>query len=42
MYQASAPRFANTLGNLSTILDKAQAHCEARKIDPLILTGFRL
>ena len=42
MYQASAPRFANMLGNLSAILDKAQAHCEARKIDPLALTGFRL
>ena len=42
MYQASAPRFANTLGNLSAILDKAQAHCDARKIDPLVLTGFRL
>jgi hypothetical protein len=42
MYQASAPRFANTLASLSTILDKAHAHCEARKIDPLVLTGFRL
>jgi hypothetical protein len=42
MYQASAPRFANMLANLSTILDKAQAHCEARKIDPLVLTGLRL
>jgi hypothetical protein len=42
MYQASAPRFANTLGNLAAILDKAQAHCDARKIDPLTLTGFRL
>ena len=42
MYQASAPRFANTLKNLSTILDKAQAHCEARKIDPLVLTSSRL
>jgi hypothetical protein len=42
MYQASAPRFANTLGNLAAILDKAQAHCDARKIDPLVLTGFRL
>jgi hypothetical protein len=42
MYQASAPRFVNTLGNLSGILDKAQAHCEARKIDPLVLTGYRL
>jgi uncharacterized protein len=42
MYQASAPRFANTLGNLGGILDKAQAHCEARKIDPLVLTDLRL
>lgn len=42
MYQASAPRLANTLGNLAAILDKAQAHCDARKLDPLVLTGFRL
>lgn len=42
MYQASAPRFAHTLNTLSAILDKAQAHCDARKIDPLALTGFRL
>ena len=42
MYQASAPRFANTLRNLSAILDKAQAHAEARKIDPLVLAGSRL
>ena len=42
MYQASAPRFANTLKNLSTLLDKAQAHCEAKKIDPLVLTACRL
>jgi hypothetical protein len=42
MYQASAPRFANILKNLSAILEKAQAHCEAKKIDPLALTSFRL
>jgi hypothetical protein len=42
LYQASAPRFANTLKNLAAILDKAQAHCEAKKIDPLALTSFRL
>ena len=42
MYQASAPRFANTLKNLSAILDKAQAHCEAKKIDPLVLSAARL
>jgi hypothetical protein len=42
MYQASAPRFANILNNLAAILDKAQAHCEAKKIDPLALTACRL
>jgi hypothetical protein len=42
MYQASAPRFINILNNLSTILDKAQAHADAKKIDPAVLTGFRL
>jgi len=42
MYQASAPRFANTLKNLSAILDKAQAHASAKKIDPAVLLGSRL
>lgn len=42
MYQASAPRFVNILGNLSTILDKAQAHCDAKKIDVTILTSYRV
>ena len=42
MSQASAPRFARMLKNLSAILAKAQAHCEARKIDPLVLTSSRL
>jgi uncharacterized protein len=42
MYQASAPRFANMLKNLGAILDKAQAHAEAKKIDPLALTSARL
>src|ERR1041384_5879984 len=42
MHQASAPRFANTLRNLSAILDKAQAHCEAKKIEAAALTSFRL
>ena len=42
MYQASAPRFANTLTNLSAILDKAKAHAEARKIDEQVLTSSRL
>jgi len=42
MSQASAPRFAHMLKNLQAILAKAQAHCEARKIDPLVLTASRL
>mgnify|MGYP003386725922 FL=1 len=42
MYQASVPRFINILGNLSAILDKTQAHAEAKKLDELVLTGFRL
>ena len=42
MYQASAPRFAAMLRNLSSLLDKAEAHCAAKKIDPSALTTFRL
>src|SRR5436853_7264783 len=42
MYQASAPRFAHLLNNLSAMLDKAAAHCEAKKIQPSALTAFRL
>jgi len=42
MYQASAPRFVNILKNLSAILDKAQAHAEAKKIDPTVFTNARL
>jgi len=42
MYQASVPRFVNILGNLSNILDKAQAHVDAKKLDAATLTGYRL
>ncbi len=42
MHQASAPRFASILRNLSTLLDKAEAHCEAKKIEPAALLQFRL
>ena len=42
MHQASAPRFAAALRNLSAILDKAQAHAEAKKLDPPVLGGLRL
>ncbi|MCA0199815.1 MAG: DUF1993 domain-containing protein [Proteobacteria bacterium] len=42
MYQASIPRFVTILGNLMNILDKAQAHVDAKKIDPEVLTRYRL
>jgi len=42
MYQASAPRFANTLKNLAAILDKAKGHAAAKKIDEQVLTSSRL
>ena len=42
MYQASVPRFVNILGNLSGILDKAQAHVDAKKIDAAVLPTYRL
>ena len=42
MYQVSVPRFINILTNLSAILDKVQAHVDAKKIDPAALTTHRL
>ena len=42
MYQASVPRFVNILNNLSGILDKAQAHVDAKKLTDASLTAFRL
>ncbi|HEX5611128.1 MAG TPA: DUF1993 family protein [Burkholderiales bacterium] len=42
MYQASAPRFASTLKNLAAILDKAEAHALAKKIEPSVLLASRL
>lgn len=42
MYQASVPRFVNILGNLSDILDKTQAHIDAKKLSDASLTAFRL
>jgi uncharacterized protein len=42
MYQASVPRFVNILGNLSSILDKAQVHVDAKKLEGAALTAYRL
>jgi uncharacterized protein len=42
MSSASLPIFSTMLGNLSHILDKAAAHAEARKFDPIALLQYRL
>ena len=42
MSSTCQPIFRTTLGNLSHILDKAQAHADARKFDASVLTQFRL
>ncbi|TDU30744.1 hypothetical protein DFR24_0098 [Panacagrimonas perspica] len=42
MYQSSIPALVRALGNLRQILAKAASHCEAKKIDPAVLIGFRL
>jgi hypothetical protein len=42
MYQAAVPPILQTLTSTSAILDKAAAHCAARKIDPAVLVHFRL
>jgi hypothetical protein len=42
MYQASVPRLANILENLSRILDKAQAHVDAGRADVSALMNYRL
>ena len=42
MYQASVPVFIRMLNNLAAILEKAAAHCAARKIDPAVLLDYRL
>jgi hypothetical protein len=42
MYAMSVPIYVKTLGSLSTILDKAAAHAEGRKIDPAVLLAARL
>jgi len=42
MYAASVPVFKQILGSLSDILDKAEAHAAAKKIDPSALLQARL
>lgn len=42
MYQASVPVFVQFLKGLSGVLDKAEAHCTAKKCDPSAMTSARL
>lgn len=42
MYAASIPVFKQILGSLSDLLDKAEAHATAKKIDPNALLQARL
>ena len=42
MYKISVPIFVQFLTALSAVLDKAAAHCEAKKIDPAALINARL
>lgn len=42
MYEASVPRLVKILGNLSHLLDKAQAHVDAGRGSEAALMGYRL
>jgi uncharacterized protein len=42
MFQATIPSIIRSLSNLKTILEKAAAHAEAKKIDPSVLINARL
>jgi uncharacterized protein len=41
-YDATVPVFLQTLGALSGLLTKAEAHCKAKNIEPAVLLGARL
>jgi hypothetical protein len=42
MYHASVPTITRALNNLVAVLEKAQQHCEAKKIEPDVLINSRL
>ena len=42
MYAATVPPLRAMLKNLSAVMAKAEAHCEARKIDPSVFLTSRL
>ena len=41
-YDATVPAFLQILGSLTGILNKAEAHCKAKNIQPEVLLGARL
>ena len=41
-HESAVPAYLQILNSLSAILDKAAAHCEARKIQPEVLLNARL
>lgn len=42
MFDTSVPYFVHFLKSLSAILKKAEAHCEAKKIEPAVMLSMRL
>lgn len=42
LYEVSIPVFTLSLSNLSAILDKAESHGEAKKVDPKVIPQARL
>src|SRR6201995_1423198 len=41
-YESAVPAYLQILNSLSAILDKAEAHCTAKKIEPAAILGARL
>jgi hypothetical protein len=42
MYHASVPVFVQLLGGLKGVIEKAEAHAAAHKLDPAVLLNWRL
>ena len=42
LYEICVPGLLRTLGSISAIIDKAQAHCAAKKIDQSVIVNYRL
>jgi len=41
-YDATVPAYLQILGSLSGLLDKAEAHCKAKNIQPEVILSARL